>query len=62
MSLSIGLGGVLAAEMKKRIMVLDGAMGTMIQSYHLTEEQFRGVCVCVCVCVRARACICVPGI
>ena len=52
MSLSIGLGGVLAAEMKKRIMVLDGAMGTMIQSYHLTEEQFRGVCVCVCV----RAC------
>lgn len=28
---------------KKRIMVLDGAMGTMIQSYNLTEEDFRGV-------------------
>lgn len=24
-------------------MVLDGAMGTMIQSYNLTEEQFRGI-------------------
>ena len=24
-------------------MVLDGAMGTMIQSYYLTEEQFRGL-------------------
>ena len=23
-------------------MVMDGAMGTMIQSYYLTEEQFRG--------------------
>ena len=28
---------------KKRILVLDGAMGTMIQSYNLTEEDFRGV-------------------
>ena len=27
---------------KERIMVLDGAMGTMIQSYNLTEEDFRG--------------------
>ena len=26
----------------KKIMVLDGAMGTMIQQYGLTEEQFRG--------------------
>ena len=25
-----------------KLMVLDGAMGTMIQSYHLTEEDFRG--------------------
>src|SRR5690606_5697663 len=25
-----------------RILVLDGAMGTMIQRYRLTEEQFRG--------------------
>ena len=38
----VGLGEVLAAEMRKRIMVMDGAMGTMIQSHHLTEEQFRG--------------------
>ena len=39
----IGLGEILAAEMRNRIMVLDGAMGTMIQSYYLTEEQFRGL-------------------
>ena len=27
---------------KERILVLDGAMGTMIQSYGLTESDFRG--------------------
>ena len=27
---------------KERILVLDGAMGTMIQSYNLTEDDFRG--------------------
>lgn len=27
---------------KERILILDGAMGTMIQSYHLTEDDFRG--------------------
>lgn len=37
-----GLGEKLAAEMRQRIMVLDGAMGTMIQKYKLSEEQFRG--------------------
>ncbi len=26
----------------ERILVLDGAMGTMIQGYRLTEEDFRG--------------------
>jgi len=26
----------------ERILVLDGAMGTMIQSYNLSEEDFRG--------------------
>ena len=26
----------------RRILILDGAMGTMIQQYRLTEEQFRG--------------------
>jgi len=29
-------------ELKERIFVLDGAMGTMIQSYKLTEEDYRG--------------------
>jgi len=32
----------LAAEIEKRILVLDGAMGTMIQRYSLTEKDFRG--------------------
>ena len=29
-------------ELKKRILVLDGAMGTMLQAYKFTEEDFRG--------------------
>jgi len=29
-------------ELQKRILVIDGAMGTMIQRYQLTEEDFRG--------------------
>ena len=29
-------------QIKHRILILDGAMGTMIQSYHLKEEDFRG--------------------
>ncbi|MDJ1471969.1 methionine synthase [Xanthocytophaga flava] len=28
--------------LKQRILILDGAMGTMIQRYHLTEEDYRG--------------------
>ncbi|MCB9032288.1 MAG: homocysteine S-methyltransferase family protein [Chitinophagales bacterium] len=28
---------------KQRILILDGAMGTMIQQYNLTEEDYRGV-------------------
>ncbi|MBQ8443621.1 MAG: methionine synthase, partial [Bacteroides sp.] len=27
---------------RKRILILDGALGTMIQKYHLTEQEFRG--------------------
>ena len=27
---------------RERILVLDGALGTMIQKYNLTEEEFRG--------------------
>ncbi|MHB8455535.1 MAG: methionine synthase [Acidiferrobacterales bacterium] len=30
------------ALLNQRILVLDGAMGTMIQSYHLTEKDYRG--------------------
>ncbi|MCD4774256.1 MAG: methionine synthase [Bacteroidales bacterium] len=30
------------SEIKKRILVLDGAMGTMIQNYGLSEKDFRG--------------------
>lgn len=29
-------------EIKNRVLVLDGAMGTMIQQYHLKEEDYRG--------------------
>src|ERR1700754_1464356 len=29
-------------ELQKRILVIDGAMGTMIQRYQLSEEDFRG--------------------
>ncbi|MGV3539196.1 MAG: homocysteine S-methyltransferase family protein, partial [Rufibacter sp.] len=29
-------------EVQKRILVLDGAMGTMVQRYNLTEADFRG--------------------
>lgn len=29
-------------EIKKRVLVLDGAMGTLIQAYHLSENDFRG--------------------
>ena len=29
-------------ELEKRILVLDGAMGTMLQQYQFTEEDFRG--------------------
>ena len=33
---------LLAEILKKRILVLDGAMGTMIQDYELKESDFRG--------------------
>ncbi len=32
----------LKARLNERILVLDGAMGTMIQKYQLSEEQYRG--------------------
>ncbi len=33
----------LAVSLREKILVLDGAMGTMIQRHRLTEEQYRGV-------------------
>jgi 5-methyltetrahydrofolate--homocysteine methyltransferase len=33
---------LLEADAAKRILILDGAMGTMIQTYSLSEEDFRG--------------------
>ena len=35
-------GAALAALMQQRIAIIDGAMGTMIQRYKLTEADFRG--------------------
>jgi 5-methyltetrahydrofolate--homocysteine methyltransferase len=35
-------GQALAGILEKRIAILDGAMGTMIQRFRLTEEQYRG--------------------
>ncbi|MBF0331296.1 MAG: methionine synthase [Candidatus Omnitrophica bacterium] len=32
----------IAQELRKRILILDGAMGTMIQRHKLTEEDYRG--------------------
>jgi len=34
--------GELEPLLARRILVLDGAMGTMIQSYHLGEQDYRG--------------------
>ena len=34
---------LLGKILKERILVLDGAMGTMIQQYELNESDFRGV-------------------
>ena len=35
-------GQRLQALLTKQLVFLDGAMGTMIQGYHLKEEDFRG--------------------
>ena len=32
----------LQSILSERIMILDGAMGTMIQQHHLTENDYRG--------------------
>ena len=33
---------IISEILKKRILVLDGAMGTMIQRYKFSEEDYRG--------------------
>ena len=33
---------LLKEQLQDRILILDGAMGTMIQNYHLSEEDYRG--------------------
>ena len=33
---------ILTKLLEQRILILDGAMGTMIQKYKLTEAQYRG--------------------
>ena len=40
--LAEGVGQEIADELSKRIMILDGAMGTMLQRRRLEEEDFRG--------------------
>jgi 5-methyltetrahydrofolate--homocysteine methyltransferase len=35
---------LLAALLQQRILVMDGAMGTMIQGYRLGEDEYRGAC------------------
>ena len=42
---------LLQDQLRKRIMIIDGAMGTMIQSYGLQEEDFQGLHIFVCVIV-----------
>jgi 5-methyltetrahydrofolate--homocysteine methyltransferase len=37
---------LLAELLRERILILDGAMGTMIQAYHLSESDFRGPPAC----------------
>ena len=42
MSAAPSLLETLTLLLSQRILVLDGAMGTMIQQYRLSEEQYRG--------------------
>ncbi|MEO6901989.1 MAG: methionine synthase [Bacteroidia bacterium] len=36
------IGNVIRKELEKRILIIDGAMGTMIQQYKLEEKDYRG--------------------
>ena len=41
-SLPLGDSGSIYADLEQRILVIDGAMGTMIQRYKLEEADYRG--------------------
>lgn len=43
MTLPYTRGQLLPALLNQRILILDGAMGTMIQQHHLSEAQYRGI-------------------
>lgn len=42
-SFTDGIGQEIASELQHRIMIMDGGMGTMIQSYKLQEKDFHGI-------------------
>ena len=46
MTTQIDQTALLTALLRRRILVLDGAMGTMIQTYNLDEEGYRGPAAC----------------
>ena len=41
-----GKTALLESLLKQRILILDGAMGTMIQAYKLGEDGYRGAAAC----------------
>jgi 5-methyltetrahydrofolate--homocysteine methyltransferase len=41
-SFPAGSGHAIAVELERRIMIIDGAMGTMIQTHKLEEAEFKG--------------------
>ena len=42
MELNHGLCTIIQEQLKKRILIIDGAMGTMIQRHKLAEADYRG--------------------
>ena len=46
-SFTDGVGQEIASELQHRIMIMDGGMGTMIQSYKLQERDFHGIHFCI---------------
>ena len=42
MTRQLEVSTILSEQLKKNILIIDGAMGTMIQSYKLEEDDYRG--------------------